>query len=70
MIIPNPTPLFDELYIPPKLLHRDDEVELLQRLIIETFENNLSLKALVSGISVIGKTDYSNYTLNSVKIKI
>lgn len=70
MIIPNPTPLFDELYIPPKLLHRDDEVELLQRLIIETFENNLSLKALVSGIPGIGKTVYSNYTSNSVKNKI
>ncbi|MEQ9714398.1 MAG: hypothetical protein ABGF52_02530 [Candidatus Asgardarchaeum sp.] len=70
MIVPNPTPLFDELYVPPRLLHRDDEIELLQKLILETFENELSLKALISGIPGIGKTVYSNYTSRNVKNEV
>ncbi|MGQ4833056.1 MAG: hypothetical protein ACP6IS_04025 [Candidatus Asgardarchaeia archaeon] len=65
----NPAPLFDELYVPPKLLYRDSELDLLQKLVINSVENELPLCSTISGIRGIGKTVFSNFFARNIASK-
>ncbi|MHA1649166.1 MAG: hypothetical protein ACTSYB_03145 [Candidatus Helarchaeota archaeon] len=64
-----PRALFDPHYIPPKLLHRNKELKLITNLFRSSLEpdDQYLLNAFIHGIRGVGKTVFTNYSINYLK---
>ena len=67
---PNPTKspkgLFDPYYVPDTLLHRDREMETVNGVYKDSFEDDYGINCLVHGISGVGMTVFSRYFLTKI----
>ncbi|MHA1917677.1 MAG: hypothetical protein ACTSUV_05125 [Candidatus Ranarchaeia archaeon] len=55
--------IFDPNFIPNKVLHRDEEIEILNSIMLPAFEENFGVNILITGTQGIGKTVLSNYSM-------
>ncbi|MHA1960472.1 MAG: AAA family ATPase [Candidatus Thorarchaeota archaeon] len=68
MVRPHRSPrgLFDPFYVPPKLLHRDRELDSINGVYRDSYEDNYGINCLVHGISGVGRTVFSRYFLTKL----
>ena len=59
----HPSALFDSTYVPPKILYRDKEKRILEKLVRDASEDNFPLNLIVFGIRGVGKTVLGNFSL-------
>jgi len=64
-----PKALFDPYYIPPRLLHRKREQELLFSLLMDSITDEFCLNILYQGIDGIGKKAIVNKVINEISIQ-
>jgi Cdc6-like AAA superfamily ATPase len=67
---PNPTKspkgLFDDYYVPERLLHRDRELDLVSGIYKDSFEDEYGINCLCHGITGVGRTVFSRYFLTKI----
>ncbi|MBY9010633.1 MAG: hypothetical protein KGD74_12270 [Candidatus Lokiarchaeota archaeon] len=61
-----PKALFDQSYIPPKILHRKTEEEFLYSILKDSLQDEFQLNILFQGIQGIGKKVIINKVLNDI----
>ncbi|UCE11582.1 MAG: orc1/cdc6 family replication initiation protein [Candidatus Thorarchaeota archaeon] len=68
MVRPSRSPrgLFDPYYVPSKLLHRDRELDTINGVYRDSYEDNYGINCLVHGISGVGRTVFSRYFLTKI----
>jgi len=59
-----PEAIFDPYYIPPQLLFRDSEKQVLRGMLLDSIEDKYTINVIITGHNGIGKTVLGNYTLN------
>ena len=64
-----PKALFDPYFIPPRILHRIREQELLYSLLTDSISDEFCLNILYQGIDGIGKKTIINKVINDISIK-
>lgn len=64
-----PKALFDPYFIPPELLHRKSEEEMLSSILQDSFLDDFGANILVKGIKGVGKTVLINKAISNLKIK-
>ena len=64
-----PKAIFDPYFIPPALLHRKSEKEMLSTILKDSFLDNFGANILIKGIKGVGKTVLINKTISDLKIK-
>ena len=57
----SPRGLFDPYYVPNKLIHRDRELDTINGVYRDSFEDQYGVNCLVHGISGVGMTVFSRY---------
>jgi len=63
-----PKAIFDPYFIPPKLLHRKSEEEILSTILKDSFIDDFGANILIKGIKGVGKTVLINKTISDLKI--
>ncbi|MHA1721556.1 MAG: hypothetical protein ACTSXW_00600 [Candidatus Baldrarchaeia archaeon] len=63
----NPAAIFDPFFIPPKLLHRERELEAAEAFVENGINDQYSLHIVVTGIRGIGKTVFVNYLAEQIQ---
>ncbi|MFX1369221.1 MAG: hypothetical protein ACFFAY_11520, partial [Promethearchaeota archaeon] len=68
MVRPHRSPkgLFDPYYVPEKLLHRDRELETIDGIYRDCYEEDYGVNCLVHGITGVGMTVFSRYFLTKL----
>lgn len=64
-----PKAIFDPYFIPPELLHRKSEEEMLSTILKDSFLDNFGANILIKGIKGVGKTVLINKAISDLKIK-
>lgn len=63
-----PKAIFDPYFIPPELLHRKSEEEILSTILKDSFIDDFGANILIKGIKGVGKTVLINKTISDLKI--
>jgi Cdc6-like AAA superfamily ATPase len=68
MVRPHRSPkgLFDPYHVPDKLLHRDRELEMIDGIYRDCYEEDYGVNCLVHGITGVGMTVFSRYFLTKL----
>ncbi|NHJ13197.1 MAG: AAA family ATPase, partial [Candidatus Thorarchaeota archaeon] len=68
MVRPHRSPrgLFDPYWVPEKLLHRDRELETIDGIYRDSYEEDYGVNCLVHGITGVGMTVFSRYFLTKL----
>ena len=66
-MIVGPAAIFDPLFIPPELLHRERELKAAKTFIENGISSQYPLHIVVSGIRGIGKTVFANYLAERIR---
>jgi len=67
MLIAGPAAIFDPLFIPPELLHREKELRAAEAFVENGISSQYPLHIVVAGIHGIGKTVFANYLAEKIK---
>ncbi len=62
----SPRGLFDPYYVPEQILFRDREMDTIQRLYRDSYEDEYGVNCLVHGIAGVGRTVFSRYFLTKI----
>ncbi|MFX0108960.1 MAG: hypothetical protein ACFE7R_11795 [Candidatus Hodarchaeota archaeon] len=62
----SPKGLFDPYYVPEKLLYRDRELDLINGVYRDSYEDDYGVNCLVHGITGVGMTVFSRYFLTKL----
>lgn len=57
-----PEAIFNPYFVPPELLFRDAEKDLLKKMLEDSLEDNYSINIVITGHNGVGKTVLGNYT--------
>jgi len=63
-----PKAIFDPYFIPPELLHRKSEEEILSTILKDSFIDDFGANILIKGIKGVGKTVLINKAISDLKI--
>ncbi len=64
--IKSPKGLFDPYYVPERLLHRDRELDTVNGVYKDSFEDEYGINCLCHGITGVGRTVFSRYFLTKL----
>jgi len=64
--IKSPKGLFDDYYVPERLLHRDRELDTISGVYKDSFEDEYGINCLCHGITGVGRTVFSRYFLTKL----
>ena len=64
--IKSPKGLFDPYYVPERLLHRDRELDIVNGVYRDSFEDDYGINCLCHGITGVGRTVFSRYFLTKI----
>lgn len=69
VITVGPRALFDPKFVPPNILHRNAEEDMLTTILEDSVQDNFSVNVLLNGIKGVGKSVIINKTIENLKEK-
>ncbi|MHA1582904.1 MAG: hypothetical protein ACTSYM_10500 [Candidatus Baldrarchaeia archaeon] len=66
-MIVGPAAIFDPLFIPPELLHRERELKVAENFVENGISSQYPLHIVVSGIRGIGKTVFASFLAEKIR---